>query len=306
MGLRGNSWRLSLIALLLNFPNFCSECQDRRKVPCLATRIYIPQWQYCVLLPINAHFPHYSNARLSLNIIHLPQLQLNPEEKIGTTYSYSLSTIHHILRNKQAYLFKEQSKKKKKQCHLLSDSCCEPTPCIQGLSLLFILPLLTPEQHTLSFWVFSHKRDVSRGNYNVNNPFWTLTLLLTLIFGEAKKGRIKSQSITYTRKIHIGISSCVQGSGCSIPHSAIPYKDPLLANSPLLIMATPEEEMYSSLTNLFLHTLITITDLVMIASAVFSCKGDHVWQYQKLHSCGHISNDESRVSGKKKTTFAFL
>lgn len=159
-----------------------------------------------------ADFPHYSNARLSLNIIHLPQLQLNPEEKIGTTYSCSLSTIRHILRNRPI------------------QSIVKKNVVPPAVRLLWVYTLYTgtissvDPRATLSFWMFSHKRDVSGENYNVNNPFWTLTLLLTLIFGEAKKGRIKSQSITHTRKIHIGISSCVQGSGFPIPHPTIPKK----------------------------------------------------------------------------------
>lgn len=32
MGLRGNSWRFSLTALLLNFPNFCSGCLNGSEV----------------------------------------------------------------------------------------------------------------------------------------------------------------------------------------------------------------------------------------------------------------------------------
>lgn len=215
-----------------------------------------------------ADFPHYSNARLSLNIIHLPQLQLNPEEKIGTTYSCSLSTIRHILRNRPI------------------QSIVKKNVVPPAVRLLWVYTLYTgtissvDPRATLSFWMFSHKRDVSGENYNVNNPFWTLTLIAadSHLWGSQKRQNQISIHHPYKEDTHRNLLLC---PGFRLSHSPphYPQKDPLLANSPLPKLATPEEEMYSSLANLFLHTLIRITDLVMIASAVFSCKGDHVWQY---------------------------
>lgn len=67
------------------------------KSPSLVPRNYVPQCQYCVVLPVDVHFPHYCNAK-SLNVIYLPQLQLDPEERVGTTYPSSLSTVHNILK----------------------------------------------------------------------------------------------------------------------------------------------------------------------------------------------------------------
>lgn len=74
----------------------------RGKSPSSVARIYVPQCHYCVLLPINVHFSHYSNLRLSLNIIHLPQLELGPENRggVGLIYPNSLSTIHQVFKNK--------------------------------------------------------------------------------------------------------------------------------------------------------------------------------------------------------------
>lgn len=135
-------------------------------------------------------------------------------------------------------------------------------------------PHIDPEQHTVLCW------DVSGAKCHGSDPSWTTTLTTTdsRPWEESQK-RQNQVSILHPDKQDTHRKFLCPRFKLSSPRPPPLTGTPLLTNAPLPIMVTSEEGMQFSLTNLFLHPLFRITDLVISAPTVFFCKGDHIWQH---------------------------